>query len=156
MIRDAAVFADGSFTTKYSTGIAMRSEPVQEKGRYRWIEDRPEENRYRYIDEGSSSGRGKQLSAGQVSLFVRGQPVALNRVPTRGASHSGAAYLGTDILGSIRSLSDERGNLEDRYEYDAFGKPYSGDFDQGQPYGYTGKPYGPATGLVQLQAGLCS
>jgi RHS repeat-associated protein len=37
--------------------------------------------------------------------------------------------------------------LEDRYEYDAFGKPYTGDLTSGMNLGYTGKPYDTATGL---------
>jgi RHS repeat-associated protein len=37
--------------------------------------------------------------------------------------------------------------LEDRYEYDAFGKPYQGDLTSGMNLGYTGKPYDTATGL---------
>jgi RHS repeat-associated protein len=37
--------------------------------------------------------------------------------------------------------------LEDRYEYDAFGKPYIGDLSQGMDLGYTGKPYDVATGM---------
>jgi RHS repeat-associated protein len=35
----------------------------------------------------------------------------------------------------------------DRYEYDAFGKPYQGDFSNGVGLGYTGKPYDTVTGL---------
>jgi RHS repeat-associated protein len=37
--------------------------------------------------------------------------------------------------------------LEERYEYDAFGKPYKGDFTNGVGLGYTGKPYDTTTGL---------
>jgi RHS repeat-associated protein len=37
--------------------------------------------------------------------------------------------------------------VEERYEYDAFGTPYQGDFSSGLNPGYTGKPYDPATGL---------
>jgi RHS repeat-associated protein len=55
--------------------------------------------------------------------------------------------LGKDILGSVRSVSNETGTLESRYEYDAFGKPYTGDFSGGMNLGYTGKPYDSATGL---------
>jgi RHS repeat-associated protein len=57
------------------------------------------------------------------------------------------AYLGKDILGSVRSTTNEYGSLEDRYEYDAFGKPYKGDLTTGMNLGYTGKPYDTATGL---------
>jgi YD repeat-containing protein len=34
--------------------------------------------------------------------------------------------LGKDILGGVRSATDDYGALEDCYEYDAFGKPYKG------------------------------
>jgi RHS repeat-associated protein len=37
--------------------------------------------------------------------------------------------------------------VEERYEYDAFGKPYKGDLGNGMSLGYTGKPYDSATGL---------
>jgi RHS repeat-associated protein len=56
-------------------------------------------------------------------------------------------YLGTDVLGSVRSATVDIGLIEDRYEYDAFGTPYQGDFSSGMNLGYTGKPYDPATGL---------
>ena len=59
----------------------------------------------------------------------------------------GTAYLGKDILGSVRSVTNESGQLEDRYEYDAFGKPYKGDLDNGMNLGYMGKPYDSNTGL---------
>ncbi|MDR0638796.1 MAG: RHS repeat-associated core domain-containing protein [Spirochaetaceae bacterium] len=52
-----------------------------------------------------------------------------------------------DILGSVRGISNEYGQLEDRYEYDAFGKPYKGDLNSGMNLGYTGKPYDTATGM---------
>jgi RHS repeat-associated protein len=51
------------------------------------------------------------------------------------------------ILGSVRSATNDGGSLEDRYEYDAFGKPYKGDLTTGINLGYTGKPYDNATGL---------
>jgi RHS repeat-associated protein len=47
----------------------------------------------------------------------------------------------------VRSTTGEYGTLEDRYEYDAFGKPYKGDLENGMNLGYTGKPYDAATGL---------
>jgi RHS repeat-associated protein len=67
----------------------------------------------------------------------------LNNAEIRGE----VAYLGKDALGSVRSRSNENGQLEDRYEYDAFGKPYKGDLNSGMNLGYTGKPYDTATGM---------
>jgi RHS repeat-associated protein len=66
---------------------------------------------------------------------------------TSSSTRGGAAYLGKDILGSIRSVSNSQAGLEDRYEYDAFGKPYKGDLENGMSLGYTGKPYDAATGM---------
>ncbi|MDR0637504.1 MAG: RHS repeat-associated core domain-containing protein [Spirochaetaceae bacterium] len=65
------------------------------------------------------------------TLYANGEPV----------------YLEKDIMGSARGISNDYGLLEDRYEYDAFGKPYKGDLNSGMNLGYTGKPYDTATGL---------
>jgi RHS repeat-associated protein len=37
--------------------------------------------------------------------------------------------------------------MDGSYEYDAFGKPYKGDLENGMSLGYTGKPYDAATGM---------
>jgi RHS repeat-associated protein len=47
----------------------------------------------------------------------------------------------------VKTATNEYGALEERYEYDAFGKPYKGDFTTGVGLGYTGKPYDTVTGL---------
>jgi RHS repeat-associated protein len=73
-------------------------------------------------------------------LYGKGEAVSVSR-------STGTAYLGKDILGSVRSTTNEQGNLEDRYEYDAFGTPYKGNLDGGMSLGYTGKPYDTRTGL---------
>ena len=74
-------------------------------------------------------------------LYAHGSPVAINRSGgTRG-------YLGTDILGSTRSVTDNHGVQESYYDYDIFGSPVAGDFTTGADYGYLGKPYDSITGL---------
>ncbi len=82
----------------------------------------------------------------QVTLYGRGEPIAMNHTSSS-TGRGGTAYLGKDILGSVRSVTNESGQLEDRYEYDAFGKPYQGDLDNGMNLGYMGKPYDSNTGL---------
>jgi RHS repeat-associated protein len=72
--------------------------------------------------------------------------VAITRSVSEG-TRGGPAYLGKDLLGSVMTSTNDYGSLEDRYEYDAFGKPYTGDLTQGMNLGYTGKPYDSATGL---------
>jgi RHS repeat-associated protein len=58
-----------------------------------------------------------------------------------GQLQRGRGYLGKDILGSVRGITDDYGQPEEQYEYDAFGKPYEEDLTQGMNLGYTGKPY---------------
>jgi RHS repeat-associated protein len=114
--------------------------------RYRWIGEGTESVKTRNLYEdgyGVAPGRFTGIS---VTLYGRGEAVAVSRSSSAG-SRGGAAYLGKDILGSVRSTTNEYGSLEDRYEYDAFGKPYQGDLTTGMNLGYTGKPYDTATGL---------
>jgi RHS repeat-associated protein len=81
-----------------------------------------------------------------VTLYGKGEAAAVSR--SAGANtRGGTAYLGKDILGSVKTATNEYGVLEERYEYDAFGKPCKGDFTNGVGLGYTGKPYDTTTGL---------
>jgi RHS repeat-associated protein len=50
-------------------------------------------------------------------------------------------------MGSVKTATNEYGTREERYEYDAFGQPYTGDLTQGMSLGYTGKSYDTTTGL---------
>ena len=74
-------------------------------------------------------------------LYAHSILVAVNRV---GGSRG---YLGTDILGSTRSVTDSHGVQEGYYDYDVFGNPVTGDFTTGVDYGYLGKSYDSRTGL---------
>jgi RHS repeat-associated protein len=78
--------------------------------------------------------------------YVNGEPVAMNRYDTATFT-GGTVYLGKDALGSVRGATNDYGLLEERYEYDAFGKPYKGDLNSGVNLGYTGKPYDTTTGM---------
>jgi RHS repeat-associated protein len=80
------------------------------------------------------------------TLYANGEAVAVNWYSTETFT-GGTAYLGKDIMGSVRSVTGEYGVPEGRYEYDAFSKPYKGDLAQGMNLGYTGKPYDTVTGL---------
>jgi RHS repeat-associated protein len=141
-IRAGAVFSDGSFTTRYATGLA-RPETKNEGMRYRWLGETAGESR-----SGGEAGAvaATRYTGVRAALYVRGEAVGMNMTSSAG-SRGGTRYLGKDILGSVRSASGEYGTLEERYEYDAFGKPYKGDLDNGMNLGYTGKPYDAATGL---------
>ena len=166
-IREAVSYTDGSFTTNYSSGIVRGGDAVSgtNGSRYAWIDDA-------VSGRGSTDADGYRLGAmrytgSQAALYAKGERVGMNRTGSTGstvirvideesgatrssvvgATSGGSAYFGIDLLGSVRSATDEYGSLEERYEYDAFGKPYKGDFTTGLNAGYTGKPYDPVTGL---------
>jgi RHS repeat-associated protein len=147
IIREGVTFTDGSFTTKFSSGIQSTATRGTEGSRYRWIGDEADEGqvRTRNLDEGAYSSPSRNAGTG-VPLYARGEAVAISRGASTG-SRGGAVYLGKDLLGSVRSATGEYGTLEARYEYDAFGTPYEGTFEEGMTLGYTGKPYDPVTGL---------
>jgi RHS repeat-associated protein len=145
VIREGVVFSDGRFTTRYSTGIQSETNTGTGGSRYRWVGGESEEGRTRVIYEDGYRAATSRYTGISVTLYGNGEAVAVRH--SGADSRSGTAYLGKDILGSVRSATNDGGSLEDRYEYDAFGKPYKGDLTTGMNLGYTGKPYDNATGL---------
>ncbi|GHU09275.1 hypothetical protein FACS1894151_06700 [Spirochaetia bacterium] len=143
VVREGITHVGGTFTTQFETGRLTDLNTGTEGSRYRWIGEAQNDSRYRYIGDEAPTTRYTGIS---VTLYGRGEAVAINRNASTGGRGS-SAYLGKDILGSVRSSTNEYGIQEDRYEYDAFGKPYEGDFSGGMNLGYTGKPYDTITGL---------
>jgi RHS repeat-associated protein len=138
------MFNDGRFTTLYSEGIQWNSNSGTEGSRYRWVSEGQNETRTR--STGDYSTVTVRYTGISVTLYGKGEAVAVSRSASEG-SRGGPAYLGKDLLGSVKTATNEYGSLEERYEYDAFGKPYTGDLKNGMNLGYTGKPYDGATGL---------
>jgi RHS repeat-associated protein len=146
-VREGATFRSGGFTTNYTSSAALIAPTNSTEGsRYRYITDEDSADDSKYRNTGDNASATERYTGINVTLYGRGEAVAMNRTSSDGV-RSGAAYLGKDILGSVRSVSNDYGNLEDRYEYDAFGKPYKGDLESGMNLGYTGKPYDAMTGL---------
>jgi RHS repeat-associated protein len=143
-IRRGVTIMDGSFTTRYATETVRPVEKRDEGMRYRWLGDT--NGGIRNGGEEKETAAAARYTGIQAALYARGEAVGLNRTASTGTC-GGSVYLGKDILGSVRSSSNEYGVLEDRYEYDAFGKPYKGEFGDGMNLGYTGKPYDVATGM---------
>ncbi len=138
-VREGVSFADGSFTTNFTEGASSQT---GSQGRYRWL---GEESAPDADADGYTPGTARYTGL-QTTLYAGGRAVAMNRSGGESYTRS-TAYFGTDLLGSVRSATGEYGELEDRYEYDAFGKPYLGDLASGQSFGYTGKPYDTVTGM---------
>ena len=113
--------------------------------------------RYRYIDDTplvplseAASGGGSSAAASvaktrsrpnnEYVLYSYGEPVAMS-------ADGNASYFGTDILGSVRSVTDKYGTVQSSYDYDAFGSPYLGNLENDVGFGYCGKSYDVGTGL---------
>jgi RHS repeat-associated protein len=141
-IREGETFRDGSLTTRY--GSEGNTNLGTEGSRYRWIGEETSSAETRTRRGGEYGEVSARWTGTSVTLYGRGEAVA---VSASAGTRGGAVYLGKDILGSVRSSTNEYGTLEDRYEYDAFGVPYQGDLTQGMNLGYTGKAYDVTTGL---------
>lgn len=149
VIREGVTFGDGSLTTNYANARTAGSSSESEDARYVWIDGR-ESERTTYIDEDGYGIAASRYTGTKITLSANGQTFAMTRSAGTGQGSStkgGISYMGDDVLGSVRSSTNEYGCLEELYEYDAFGNPYKGDFAFGMDVGYTGKPYDEITGM---------
>ncbi|MBR4824338.1 MAG: RHS repeat-associated core domain-containing protein [Spirochaetaceae bacterium] len=115
--------------------------------RYRYIDDTPlvpmtETGKANGTNIASSASGAKTRSRpnNEYVLYSYGEPVAMS-------ADGNASYFGTDILGSVRSVTDKSGTLQADYSYDAFGSPYLGNLENDIGFGYCGKVYDIGTGL---------
>jgi RHS repeat-associated protein len=146
VIREGETFRDGSLTTRYATGSTVANGTQQQSNqatgeRYRWISDGG--NGRTITEEGYTVQSGLNGARG-VTLYGKGEAVAMSY---SSSTSSRSMYLGKDATGSVRSVTVDTGALEERYEYDAFGQPYTGELGRGMNLGYMSKPYNQATGL---------
>ncbi|MCQ2580032.1 MAG: hypothetical protein MJ159_05005 [Treponemataceae bacterium] len=105
--------------------------------RYRYIEDKPQDGANGANADGANASttaaaKTRSRPNAEYVLYSNGEPVAVN-------ADGDTSYFGTDILGSVRSVTDKYGNVKAQYEYDAFGSPYLSNIDSGMSFGYTGK-----------------
>ena len=101
----------------------------------------PASGKYQHIEDNAYQTISSRYAGERSMLYAHSSPVAVNRA---GGSRG---YLGTDIMGSTRSVTDSHGVQESYYDYDVFGSPVTGDFTTGVDYGYLGKSYDRCTGL---------
>jgi RHS repeat-associated protein len=78
--------------------------------------------------------------------YGNGSLVAVNNISHPGSrwQRPEVSYYHQDVLGSVVMLTGKYGHVKERYEYDAYGSPYTGRFEQGNnmnPYGFTGQRY---------------
>jgi RHS repeat-associated protein len=146
VIREGETFRDGSLTTRFAVSgatangaAAQSNQPTGE--RYRWVSDGGNGS---VTAEDGYSAQGSRYGGRGVTLYGNGEAVAVSYSSSAGGK---SVYLGKDVMGSVRTATGDAGSLEDRYEYDAFGQPYTGNMDGMMNLGYTGKPYDVATGM---------
>ena len=111
--------------------------------RYRYIEDNPlvllsEVGTSSAISNNASKTRSRPNN--EYVLYSYGEPVAMS-------ADGNASYFSTDILGSVRFVTDKYGTVQADYSYDAFGSPYLGNLENDIGFGYCGKVYDNGTGL---------
>ena len=143
VVKESPVYANGGFTDTYNIGIQYEPAGRATGERYRYLDDgvSATSEKYQYIEDSSYQTVSSRYTGERTMLYANGSPVAINRSSgTRG-------YLGTDILGSTRSVTDNHGVQESFYDYDIFGSPITGNYTTGADYGYLGKPYDSITGL---------
>jgi len=141
-VKESPVYASGGFTDTYNIGIQYEPAGRATGERYRYLDDgQGTSGKYQYIEDNAYQTISSRYAGERTMLYANGSLVVINRSSgTRG-------YLGTDILGSTRSVTDNHGVQESYYDYDIFGSPVAGDFTTGTDYGYLGKPYDKITGL---------
>jgi RHS repeat-associated protein len=146
-VREGVTFRNGTFTTKFSSGVEYQETTGSVGTRYRWLGGEEASGvRTQRIEGDAYTAVTARYAGTGATMYGNGEAVAVSR--SAGANtRGGTVYLGKDVLGSVRGVSNEWGQIEERYEYDAFGKPYKGDFTSGVNLGYTGKPYDTVTGL---------
>ena len=143
VVKESPVYANGGFTDTYNIGIQYEPAGRATGERYRYLDDAATatSEKYQYIEDNAYQTVSSRYTGERTMLYANGSPVAINRFSgTRG-------YLGTDILGSTRSVTDNHGVQESFYDYDIFGSPITGNYTTGADYGYLGKPYDSITSL---------
>ena len=141
VVKESPVYSSGGFTDTYNTGIQYTPAGRATGERYRYLDDGTIGEKYQYMEDNEYQTVSSRYAGERSMLYAHGSPVAINRA---GGSRG---YLGTDIMGSTRSVTDSHGVQESYYDYDIFGSPVAGDFTTGADYGYLGKPYDSITGL---------
>ncbi len=139
IIKEAEVFLSGAFSSNFISQERKQQLIESASERYLFVEDIQRDDslqRYNNVDS--------QFSGVKMALYAKGEIIGITYADT---SNYKNLYFGTDHLGSVRTVSQNYGHVENRYEYDAFGNPVKGEHNAGVSYGYTGKQYNATTGL---------
>ncbi len=142
IIKESETFLSGAFTTNFTSGGVGYSYSESSSERYLFVEDTDGNDGYKNVTDYKNNSM--RFTGEKMVLYAKGSAVGL--CYTKSTSEN-ILYFGTDILGSVRSTSQNYGELESLYEYDAFGNAYKGSFISGLSNGYLGKPFDAETKL---------
>jgi hypothetical protein len=132
VIRESVVYGNRSFSVNGSRGAVIPGTRTEGLSRYRYVEDEGGTTGYR---NGWDANLGERRYVGiNVMLYAKGEAVGMNRLNVDDYT-GGRGYLGKDIMGSVRGVSNDYGQLEERYEYDVFGETVCGGFNPGYESG---------------------
>jgi RHS repeat-associated protein len=143
VIREGEAFRDGSLTTRFSDSVTTTGTSTSTQ-RYRWAGSVKQVEGGEAGDGYTLPTQGSRFDVRGVTLYAGGEAVA---VRYSSSTSTRSLYLGKDIMGSVRTATADTGRLEDRFEYDVFGTPVSGDLSGGMNLGYMSKPFDSATGF---------
>ena len=142
VIKQSPTFQNGQFTDSQNTGIKFGAtgRPTGDRYRYLGDEDTKDGNRYFYLDDGTYKTKNSRYRGERTQFTVNGTLAAQT-------TSEGTDYFSTDLLGSIRSVSDGYGKSMSSFTYDAFGSLVEGSLSGTTDHGYLGKQHDPTTKL---------
>ena len=125
VIKQSPSFVNGTFSDSYETGI-------------RWgTTGQPTGDRYRYLEDNKTSTDRYQKDRTQFSIN--------NTIAAQVSSGGQTDYFSTDILGSVRTVTDMYGTQKKSFSYDAYGSLTQGEFSDTADFGYLGKQFDPTS-----------
>ena len=112
-----SVHENGLFTDRKNDAIRYGTTGRPTGGRYRYISDEEanDKNRYFYLDENNYKNVSSRYKGSLAAITANGT------IAAQITQDYGAAYFATDLLGSIRTVTDTYGTSKASYTYDAFG-----------------------------------
>ena len=142
-IKQSPVYKNGTFTDTYETGIRRTQENNPTGDRYRFISDQDstDSSRYFYLDDNAYKQVSNRYKNERTLFSLNGE------ISAQVSQEAGTEYFATDILGSIRTVSDTSGNSRQEISYDAFGSLVQGNLSSTTDFGYLGKQQDPSTRL---------
>ncbi len=143
VIKQGPTYSNGLFTDSNDTSIRWEKNGRPTGDRYRYLEDETYEdgNRYFYMEEGSIKNSVSRYSGERIMFNVNGA------IAAQTTADYGADYFSTDLLGSVRTATDDYSSVKQTYSYDAFGSLLQGSLAGPTDYGYVSKQKDPATQL---------